>query len=96
MSNRIESVTEAVGTHIAGFRPGSRSDVEQFFGGLPGMLRELGRALDSAAGNMEDMHIHSAVIDMLRELGHVVSGTADSAEQTYAKHAAQHELWLTD
>ncbi len=96
MSSGIQAVTEAAQTHIAGFQPTSRGELHDFFTDLPEMFRTLGTSLSQAAEHLSGEHVHAAVIDMLRELGGVAGGVADQAEQTYAAHTQQHDLWLTD
>lgn len=96
MSSAIEAATDAIRTHIGGFRPTSGQDLHGFFQGAPDMLRELGQAFSNSAEGMTDEHIHPAVLEMMRELGQVISGTGEAAEQVYSSHVSNHDLWLKD
>jgi len=95
-TGNLEAVTEAVDQQIAGFHPENRNQVDAFFAGLADMHRNIGKALQRAADNCEDEHIHKAVIEALREHGQVESGVGDHAERSYQAHLAQHRVWLED
>lgn len=92
----LTAVTDAIKTHIGGFRPTSGIQLDQFFTDLPGAMRDLGAAFSDAAEGMTSEHIHPAVIDMLRELAQTMTGVADVADQTYQTHRSEHALWLND
>jgi hypothetical protein len=92
----LEAVTDAVRTHIAGFKPAGRHDAETFFGGLSELVREFGTALNAAAENMSDQHIHSDVLDALREAGRVISSVSDRTDDVFATHVQRHEVWRND
>ncbi len=99
MSNPVgdaSNLREAITGDLAGFTPQSRAELHGFFTDLPHALRDLGGALESVRQRMDDEHIHPAVREMLSELAGVVSSTADTAEEVYASHAKEHELWLND
>jgi hypothetical protein len=96
MSSRIDAVTEAVRDHIASFDPQTRAELDGFFKGLPDMFSELGQALAHAGENLTNEHVHHDVVDALRELGGVVAGISQHAEDVYSSHAARHALWLED
>ena len=96
MSGHIDAVTDAVQEQIAQFHPTGRDHLDRFTTGLPSMIRGLGDALAKAADNMTDDHVHPAVLDMFRELGAVIRGSADTAEATVESHKREHQMWLND
>jgi hypothetical protein len=96
MSGHIDAVTDAIHEQIATFRPTGRDHLDNFTTGLPGMVRDLGNALTSAADNMTDDHVHPQVLAMFRELGAVIRGTADAADATVESHKREHQMWLND
>lgn len=92
----IEAVTEAIQENIAGFNPQTRDEFDQFLKGLPAIFTELGAAFAAVAEKVTDRHVHSTVIDALRELGAVAGSLADHADQVYQAHTSAHEMWLND
>jgi hypothetical protein len=96
MSTQIDAVTDSVRQHIAGYRPASGQDLHSFFNSLPDLFREMGSAFAQCAEGMTDEHIAPAVMDALREMGSVVGGMADHAENVLGEHNSAHDLWLRD
>lgn len=90
------NLREAITGDLAGWTPQGRNEVHGFCGSLPDMLRDLGGAMESVRQRMDDEHIHLNVREMLSELAGVINSSASTAEEVYASHRKEHELWLND
>ena len=96
MSGHVQALAEASATHIGGFEPNSGKELDDFFSSLPDLYQGMGQDLVHAAQRLEGEHVHPNVLETLRELGAVLAGVSETAQQNYDQHLRDHALWLQD
>lgn len=84
-------LTEDISTGFDKFQPEGAADMIGFFQELPEVWEALAGALGSLAGRMEDeMPLHPAMAEAIREMAGTVAGLRDAAQETNGQFRSLH------
>lgn len=91
--SRIDAVTEAIHTNLAGYTPANADELNEFILGLQKIPWAMIEALGSTADVWDGEFIPDEVVAYLREHLSDYQLAAESAETLYARHKPIHDYW---
>lgn len=95
MTSPISAATEAVSEGFGNYEPENVADLRGFFTDMPKFFGELASSVTALADRFdEELPLHPAIAEHVREMVSVIAGLGDHAEELQGMFESAHEKEL--